>query len=192
MKKLLLSMILLGTMVATYSQITIRPGVRGGFNLSTITNTDGDTRTDFYLGALGAVKFADFYTLQPELTYSRQGVNSDVSGEENLEIQYLAISLTNKFFFLRDTGLHAIVGPSFDIKLNDNFSDNFGELSIEAFDFSLIGGLGYEFPMGLTIEGRFKHGFVDIFGSNIGNEISIDEILLNQMFQIGLSYQFDF
>ena len=63
------------------------------------------------------------------------------------------------------------------------------------FDFGLTGGLGYSMPNGLTFEARFKQGFVDIFGGEYSEDsdgnVDVDQIYLNQLFQLGISYTFD-
>ena len=187
MRNILLTFVLLFSSVSLFSQIEFQPGVRAGVNFANITNADTDSKTDFYIGALGSIKFVSFYTLQPELNYSRQGASFDIG--DDAEIQYLALTVANKFSPFKDNGLHAIVGPSFNFKVGDNFEN---DDAVESFDFGVIGGLGYDFPFGLTLEARFNIGFVDIFGSNINNEVSIDELFVNKVFQIGGAYKFDF
>ena len=189
MKKLFLA-ITLSCFLFTNAQIEFKPGVKAGLNSANITNTNFDGKLDFYIGAFLTVDFVEFYNLQPELVYSRQGGQASLSGLEDLEINYLTLTIANKFFPFRDLGLHAIIGPSFDFKISDNVDSNFGD-DIVGFDFGLIGGLGYEFPFGLSVEARFKHGFVDIFGENINNSVTFDELFANQVFQIGAAYQFD-
>ena len=75
------------------------------------------------------------------------------------------------------------------IKPGDNFDEFSDEL--ESFDIVFFGGLGYDFPFGLTLEARYNIGLVDIFGYNIDNEVSIDDVLLNKVIQKGAAYKFD-
>jgi hypothetical protein len=199
------------------AQVTFKPGVKTGLNFSKFTNSNSDYKTDFYLGGLLSIKLAKFYTLQPELVYSRQGairteynnlsqydpIVSTSRREVKYSLDYLSLGIINKFNFAE--GFHVVVGPSLDFKVADNFKYNNSSNPIE-FDFALIGGLGYTFPNGLTIDGRVKQGMVDIFGNNYnttyyssndnGNNNSnsngnIDEVVLNQLFQLGVSYSFD-
>jgi len=202
MKKILLAFVIVGLTTTAFSQIKVRPGLRGGINISKITNIDGDSRTDFYLGGYVGIKLARFYTIQPELTYSRQGGQVWYSyydpidpyfpmyEKDDLEIQYLNLAIVNKFHPIPDAGLNFIVGPSFNIKVADNYDDPYDD--IEGFDIALFGGIGYEFPMGFGIEARYNLGLVDIFGENINNEVDVDELWLNSYFQIGATYKFDF
>lgn len=190
MKKSLLTFALLVISAIAFSQVTIKPGVRAGANIANITNTDLDNKTDFYLGTFVEIKFASFYALQPELNYTRQGGESKFSEFDDLEIQYVSFSIANKFSPFNEMGLHFIVGPAINIKVGDNFDEFSDEL--ESFDIIIFGGLGYDFPFGLTLEARYNIGLVDIFGSNVNNEVSFDEILLNKVIQLGAAYKFDF
>lgn len=189
------------------AQVTVRPGVRSGINISKITNGHGDANTDFYVGGYAAIKFTRFYVLQPELTYSRQGGELRYSylysndpvidyGFQDLEINYLNFTIANKFSPIPNAGLNFIVGPSFNIKVSDN-NNNYTYEEIVGFDFALLAGIGYDFPFGLGIEARYNQGLIDIFGYEFvddddDDEFDFDEVYLNSYFQIGLTYTFDF
>lgn len=190
------------------AQVTVKPGVKAGLNLSNLTNLNADSKTDFYAGGFVDIKLASFYTLSPEIIYSRQGaeINSPagpfdgefdptvipVSYNYDIELQYISIGVMNKFKIV--DGFHAMVGPSFDFKIGDNLED----AGLIDFDFAILGGLGYTFPMGLTVEARFKQGLADIFGDdyhyyyddNNNYNDNLDNIKLNQVFQFGVSYTF--
>jgi hypothetical protein len=165
------------------AQFSIKPGVRGGLNFTNITNSNLDSKTDFYVGGLLALKFAERYTLQPELIYSRQGA-------QDYGLDFLSLGIINKFKIV--DGFHAVVGPTLDFKVGDDLSYND---DLIGFDFGITGGLGYSLPNGLTFEARFKQGFIDIFGGDYSEDadgnLDIDQIYLNQLFQLGVSYTFD-
>lgn len=197
----------------SYSQVKVRPGVRLGVNISDISGLE-DTRakTGLNIGIFGNVHFSDFYELQLELSFSGQGayvaldvvndyydpendvyVEEIIDGEElRKDINYGSIGFMNKFF-IPDTGLHLIAGPSIDVTHDSN--DFFGGL-FPSVDFTLAAGIGYEFPFGLSIEARYKQGLLDIndglftyydtdYDYDNGNH-------LNTVIQFGLSYKFDF
>ena len=208
MKKSLLVFAFLLFSSALFSQVKVSPGLRGGLSISNITNSHGDSRTDFYVGGFIGVKLARFYTLQPELTYSRQGGSRFFYGldqgfdpiiagfnsfDKDLEIQYLNFSIANKFHPIPDTGLNFILGPSFNFKVGDNYDNDYDD--IIDFDFAFFGGIGYEFPFGLGFEARYNLGFVDIFGyesQDDNDSFEWDEVYLNSYFQIGATYKFNF
>jgi len=198
--------------VQSNAQVTLTPGIKGGVVFSRLTNFDSDFKTGFYLGGQLAIKFNKVYTLQPELVYSQQGANveyyNDVSinpynpdiqleyQTEKFSIDYLCLSAINKFSF--GTDFHFVVGPSLDFKVNDNLGKFYTSSdSPIGFDFAIVGGFGFSFPNGLSLDARFKQGLVDIYGNNYNTNIdnnnngNYDEVVLNQSFQLGLSYSFD-
>ncbi len=209
MKKLIIALFMvIGIAQSSQAQVTLEPGIRAGVNFSKLTNYDTDFKTGFYVGGELAIKFNKLYTLQPELVYSQQGGNSGGQYVYNVDdmlfysdnkikytIDYISLSAINKFHF--GTGFHLLVGPSLDFKVNDNFENNFYSEQPIGFDFSLVGGFGYSLPNGLSFEARFKQGMVDIYGNNYNmnvdqnNNGNYDEVVLNQSFQLGISYTFD-
>ncbi|MEW5674710.1 porin family protein [Flavobacterium enshiense] len=187
------------------AQMKAKPGLKAGLNFSNFTNTETNTKTDFYVGGLVALKFTKFYTLQPEFVYSRQGAKADYvvynplyTGtpirHEKYHIDYMSFAAFNKFTFGK--GFHAGVGPTLDFRIGDNFHEMYIE-EPQDFDLGLIFGGGYSLPNGLTFEARFKQGFVDIFGNDYNNYSDQDndgdasDVVLNQVFQLGVSYTFD-
>ena len=199
MKKItLIAFILFIGLVQSQAQVTVSPGIKGGFNISNFTNFDSDSKTDFYAGGFIAVKFNKFFTLQPELTYSRQGaeireyeINGNGSRTVNYNLNYLSLDAVAKFHF-GGRGFHILAGPSLDIKTDDNFPDY--EYDPIGADFSLIAGLGYTLPNGLTFEARLKQGLIDIYGYEGLDDDNVnygDDLILNQVFQIGISYTFN-
>lgn len=214
MKKLIIALLMvIGIVTSSQAQLTLKPGFRAGVNFSKLTNYNADFKTGFYVGGELAIKFNTLYTLQPELNYSRQGGTSSSNidntyvsntydpifyGESKVSytIDYLSFSAISKFNF--GNGFHLLVGPSLDFKVNDNFDNNsFSNGEQIGFDFSLVGGFGYSLPIGLSFEARFKQGLVDIYGNNYNMNIdqnnngNFDEVVLNQSFQLGISYTFN-
>ncbi|WP_348822372.1 porin family protein [Flavobacterium aestuarii] len=214
MKRRLITIIcfVLMGIVQSNAQVTFEPGIKGGVVFSRLTNFDSDFKTGFYLGGQLAIKFNKVYTLQPELVFSQQGANVEYYNgvgidpynpnirleyqTEKLSIDYLSLSAINKFSF--GTGFHFIVGPSLDFKVNDSFEKLYTSSdSPIGFDFAIVGGFGFSFSNGLSLDARFKQGLVDIYGNNYNTNIdsnnngNYDEVVLNQSFQLGLSYSFD-
>ncbi|TDQ28864.1 porin family protein [Tenacibaculum caenipelagi] len=202
MKKIKLLLIAVFTTAITSAQVVIKPGVKGGLNYSGLTNAGNDTKwnTSFHIGGSVSFKFADFYTLQPEVLYSKQGakvgfdlVSNGGSYIErtyiNTKLNYLSFHVNNKFF-LGGGNFNLQVAPVLDILVShENVNDP------EIFDFGLAGGIGYNFPNGLNIDVRFKQGLTDLFGRNVGTypeTTDISDLTLNQVFQVSLGYEFDF
>jgi hypothetical protein len=210
-KKLSIALILLmSVMQSSQAQQKLKPGIRAGINFSKFTNYNTDFKSGFYVGGELAIKFNKLFTLQPELLYSRQGANRNsnfynwnisnpndpIYPGNDLTIDYVSLSAISKFYL--NGGFHLVVGPSLDFKVNDNFSDGFLSSGKPiGFDLALVAGVGYTLPNGLTFEARFKQGMVDIYGNNYNTNVdqnnngNFDEVVLNQSFQLGISYTFD-
>lgn len=196
-----------------FSQVKLRPGIRLGANISNISGLDeASSKAGFYIAAFGNVHFSKLYELQLELGYSNQGANvindivdeyydeqndiyaKEIIGQEEVrsDIDYISIGIMNKFF-IASSGLHFIVGPSVDITYNNDAY--FGAL-FPSVDVALTGGIGYQFPFGLAIEARYKQGLLDVdndlFTSSDSNFSFNNNTYLNTVFQLGLSYKFDF
>src|SRR5690606_32046303 len=90
------------------AQVTAKPGFRAGANFSNFSHTDFDYRTDFYVGGFVALQLNNFYAIQPEINYSRQGAAANLryydngtitSFEKDIEIEYLSMVFINRFSF---------------------------------------------------------------------------------------------
>ncbi|WP_291149034.1 outer membrane beta-barrel protein [Flavobacterium sp. UBA7680] len=208
-KNLAIIALLFFAFLSTQAQVTFRPGINAGVNISKITDTDLGNKTDFYIGAFGALKLGKVYTLQPELTYSRQGgkgnasmgttstyipeTNSYVttydSGSVNASLQYISALTINKFNFTES--IYALAGPFADILIADdikvdpkNKEHNFNKG--DDIDLGIIAGLGYSLKNGIAFEARVKKGFTNAF-INYYDESGDSN---NLVFQFGAAYTF--
>ncbi|KRB54756.1 outer membrane beta-barrel protein [Flavobacterium sp. Root186] len=196
--------------VSTQAQVTFRPGIQAGVNISKITGSDLDlnSKTDFYIGAFGALKLGKIYTLQPEITYSRQGAKGSVEGfypvyypdgqsgltyenrDLDISLQYLSFVTMNKFniteniYFLAGPFADIIVGKEIKYNKSNNFFANVS--NAEDIDFGIIGGLGFSLPKGIAFEARIKKGVMDAFDDANGAATTNS----NLVFQFGAAYTF--
>lgn len=199
MKHLFLALAFLTINTIAFSQVKFSPGARLGINQSTITNSELDAKTGLYAGIFADIRFTTFYALQPEITYSNQGAKSNVNGVSDIVVHYVSVGVANKFYIVKDLGLHIIAGPSIDVNFDDNWVNlvnDDSDLEVTPIDFTFFGGIGYEFPFGLSVEARYKQGLLDVdydngYYDNNGNYLG-DENQLNAVFQIGATYKFDF
>ena len=198
MKKTLTVLVFSMFSTLIFAQTEIRPGLRLGFNVASISNTTLDGKIGPNAGIFVAIQFSEFYTMQPELTYSRQGGKSTFGNTEDLNIDYLSIGLANKLYVIPNQGLHFILGPSFDFDFENNIinliNDN-NNSEVTPFDLSIFMGIGYEFDFGLILEARYKQGLLDIdlFDDNFESEFYDGEgNTLNTVFQFGVAYKFNY
>lgn len=171
-------------------------GIKGGANFSTITKGDfdegPDSRTSFYVGAFAEIPLIDGQlSLQPEVLYSRQGfdrnysfLGTDYKGEYQLD--YINVPVLAKLYIVG--GLSVEAGPQFGFKVNEKVDLNTGNDEpgtdfdeVEDFDFSMAAGLSYQFTNGLSINGRYTHGFTEVIK---------DSDAKNSVFQVGLGFKF--
>lgn len=192
----------------TQAQVSFKPGIQAGMNFSKLQNINLGTKTDFYVGAFGALRLSKFYTLQPELVYSRQGGKGKVSGfyyaqvsptvidavyeerDADISLQYISGVTINKFNI--NKSIYILVGPYFDILVGNNFkidkkNDFKANISKgEDIDFGIIGGVGFSLPKGISFEGRIKKGTRDAIDDNSGSL----NVNTNLVFQLGATYTF--
>jgi len=183
MKNLLLTIAFITISSTAFSQVTFKPGARAGLNLATISNIDNGSKTAFYAGVFGELRLGNLYAIQPEINFSQQG-------SEDIDLDYLAIRFTNKFYFFNeDMPIFILLSPGFDVNLHgdtESYSTNYSTgVTIES-DISISFGVGYDFPFGLAVEARYKKGVIDAI------DTSDSDGRTNSVIQIGAMYKFDF
>lgn len=191
MKKLILSGILaFGTMLAVQAQ-NVKFGVKGGLNISKLTNTDGSKAlAGFHAGGLVNIGLNESWAIQPEVLYSSQGTKAEkgifgLTASNTLNLNYINVPVMVQYsivpaFYLEagpqvgflTAGKVKSGGVSVDIKD-----------SMKSIDFGLGFGFGYKFDMGLGISGRYNFGLTNVYDSD-----KIDG--KNSVAQIGLFYTF--
>lgn len=200
LNKICIAIVAFFALQQTQAQITFKPGLRGGFTFSTISETHADYKTDFYIGGFGEINIKKHYALQPEITYSRQGSNNvtrnytdDNTGVErterrDLQLHYLSFALINKFTF--GPGIQIQFGPALDVLADDNLARRKTNN-----DLAFITGVAYKLSSDLTIEARVKKGVLDVLDSNYYHNDRNDYYFFgdyntNVNFQLGISYSF--
>lgn len=182
----------------SFAQVTFNPGVRAGANFSHFSNNEnfssyywGDwyypenvnmdfkTKTDFYLGLFGNIRFAKFYALQPEINYSRQGTKLETNvnnwNGQTLTASYVGIQIVNKFYFNK---FNVHVGPTLDFLVEQKNFDAENEI-----DLGITAGLGFDITKNFGVEARVKKGFVPVYYFNGDHS--------NVTFQAGVYYTFN-
>jgi hypothetical protein len=159
-------------------------GLKGGLNLSTITNTEGDVKAGFHVGALSHIHITPAFSLQPEVMYSTQGVKS--SSNSSLSLNYLNIPLLLQYNF--DNGFRLQGGPQIGFLTSAKAKS--GDLSVDVtdsykdIDFSIPLGVGYLSNSGLGVDARYNIGITNVVESSSEN-------YKNSVIQLGLFYLFD-
>lgn len=197
MKKIISLLALIISTIA-FSQVTFNPGIRAGANFSHFTNKaqwysymdldyygnadpnmEFKTKTDFYLGLFGNIRFAKFYALQPEINYSRQGAKLETNinnwNGQILTASYVSLQLVNKFYFNK-FNIH--FGPTLEFLVEQKNFDAANEV-----DLGITAGAGFDITENFGVEARVKKGFVPVY--SFYNDHS------NITFQAGVYYTFN-
>ncbi len=196
MKKLPIIIALIASSTFAFAQGRTKMALRMGVNNAKILNSNLHTMSGLYAGVALPIQFNETYALQPEITYSKQGGKSETTGLDDVDINYLSISVANKIF-TKGQGFHFILGPSLDFNFDDNFinivNQNGDNFKITPIDIALFGGIGYEFDFGLALEMRYKQGLIDLDFNDDGEYGSGNEKnQLNRVIQIGAFYKLNF
>ncbi|MFL0062261.1 porin family protein [Tenacibaculum maritimum] len=199
MKKFALTALAMFSLLIINAQVKIKPGIKIGLNNSTITNLERlsggnkSSSTSFHAGTSVSFKFTDIYTLHPEILYSEQGGKLAIgTNSSKIKVNYLSLVINNKFYIAKSK-FNLQVAPVLDFLVNHkNITPK-----PDGFDFAIMGGVGYDFPFGMTVDLRYKQGLADLYGRNVdtGNgfqDTNVENLLLNQVFQLSIGYQFDF
>lgn len=117
MKKVLMLTAGLLLMYGAKAQTEITVGPKVGLNVTNISNQDAKNKVSFHLGGFAEFKFNDFFAVQPELLYSRQGLRDKVDGHKyRIRVNYLNIPVLAKLYVLKD--LSVDLGPELGFALN--------------------------------------------------------------------------
>jgi len=204
MKKLFLTAIIIATVTTTFAQVNF--GLRGGVNLADYTNLDdSNKKADYYIGALLSIKTGSLYTLQPEFTYSKQGTKLNGTYADlrsnTISVNYFSLAVANKFSIANKA--HFIIGPYFDIVMDkdiqyirsiDDYS-YYNRYDTVGVDLGFFFGFGFDVAKNLTLEARYKQGFVgiidDIDRSSSSDYYYDEDPHLSKVIQLGITYKFD-
>lgn len=193
MKKFILSGVLaIGTMLTVQAQ-NVKFGVKGGLNISKLTNTDGSkTLAGFNAGGLVNFELDKSWAIQPEVLYSTQGTKFEhsafwglISNSGTTKLNYVNIPVMVQYSIVPEFYLEA--GPQLGILTAAKVKSGSVTLDVKdqmkSVDFGLGFGFGYKFDMGLGISGRYNFGLTNVYDSD-----KVDS--KNSVAQIGVFYTF--
>ena len=189
-------------------------GVKAGYNYSTLSGETSSISTieglsGFYIGGLVELPISDVLSVQPELIFSRQGVNLR-QGIKNLSIRtdtseirldYLNIPVMAKVN-LGPIFLEGGVQFGFLVskpKVNSYYSNVYlrnllDKDSYNSFDFGVGAGLGVKLNQHFFVETRYTYSLTNVFDPNDkhfkSSLISDGDNFKNSVFSIGLGMKF--
>lgn len=180
MKKIILiSFFLLIGIFQSNAQM-LKFGVKAGANFNSLDGDDAqglDTYTSFHFGALLEVNVFENFAIQPELLYSSQGAKVSEENVKDINFSYVTVPVLAKFYLITDK-LSLEAGPQFSFLVNENVPDQFESKS---FDFSAVGGLGFNFTENIFAQARYVAGLTDT---------TKDAEIKNRVIQVSVGYRF--
>ena len=189
-------------------------GVKAGYNYSTLSGETSSISTieglsGFYIGGLVELPISNMLSIQPELIFSRQGVDLR-QGLKNLSIRtdtseirldYLNIPVMAKvnlgpIFLEGGVQFGFLVNkPKVDSYIANVYLRNLLDKdSYNSFDFGVGAGLGFNLNRRLFVEARYTHSLTNALDPNNNSlknaHISDDNNFKNAVVSLGLGVKF--
>lgn len=192
MKKLLFLVLgLAGLCTAASAQTGFGWGVKGGLNLTGVSNLEySQTKTGFVVGAFADYRFTDHFALSADVLYSRQGVSfgkeEDTRSKERLN--YLNVPILANYYIIGGLAVKAGIQPGFLLNSKSMAKNNETTVKTDSkgwsnADFSIPVGISYDCPFGIILEARYNIGVSNIVASDKGTA-------RNSVFSIMVGYRF--
>lgn len=169
-------------------------GIKGGLNVSSISNLDEDginkdPLIGFHIGFFGEFMISDQFAVQPEVLYSTQGVIANFDGEKaDFKLNYINIPVMAKYYVADAFSVE--VGPQIGFLVSADVESEGVSVDIKdetkSVDVSLGFGASYIFAEKFMFGARYNLGLTrvqeDVFPG--------DSEWKNSVFQISVGYKF--
>jgi outer membrane immunogenic protein len=193
------------TTTTTRSSSDVRFGIKGGMNVSSLSNDgtldDQGSKIGFNAGVFANIPVASSFSIQPEVLYSQYGDKYDetISGNRYSSarhLDYVAVPVMFQYNFIPN--LYVEAGPEFGLLVNaknklknETNNDTLNESgdykdSLNKFNFGIGLGAGYYFTDNIGITARYVAGLTDIAKDRPNGS----DAVRNNTFQVGLAYKF--
>ncbi|MFP9113588.1 porin family protein [Flavobacterium sp. RHBU_3] len=204
MKKIIFTAAILAAMCFSANAQKIKLGVKAGLNISQFTGDvlENNFTPGVNAGFVAEFKLTNWFSLQPELLYNRQGnktiineyYGTEVSHEKYFDkLDYISLPVLAKFYIYK--GLSIEAGPQIayltGAKRKVEYSGYYGDGSLETpvnsefekADIGFVSGIAYDLPMGLFFQARYISGILDISATP-------DIMLNNETIAFSAGYKF--
>ena len=202
MKKVFLCAAVAIMSIATAQSQEVRLGIKGGYNMATLTGDgvdDASSRSSFHIGGLVEVPVSERFSIQPEVLYSSQGAEytGTLTGVDDSKItaklDYIQVPIMAKFYAAEGFAIEAGPQIGFLAKSTAEFESTVGDVTvtgeedmedIKSTDIGIGVGASYRLPAGLFFGARYNFGLTDI------NEADNGIKMHNGVFQLSVGYSF--
>lgn len=191
MKKILLFAI----MIISFTAESQTFGIKGGLNLSNVSNlyfeeADPQAKLGLNAGAFVNIPVSSSISLQPEVLFNAKGLKY---GSGTDELNYISVPLMLQYNII--PGLYIEGGPevSYLLSAKDKFNgtSNYEAETIDytdelnKIDVGVGIGIGYNITQNFGLNARYVPGLFDIY-----KETTEGDIAKNSVFQFGIYYKF--
>ncbi|MDR4954174.1 porin family protein [Chryseobacterium sp. ES2] len=174
------------TSTSTASTSPVRFGVKAGLNISTLSNSEFNSKAGFYGGVFANIPVAQDFSVQPEVLYSGMGGKAKTNSDIKLNMDYIAVPVMLQYNLIPN--LYVEAGPQFGFLISAKGKGNGASVDVKdnlkTFDFGLGLGAGYYFTQNIGVNLRYTAGLSDVPKNNNGDAAR------NGVFQFGLAYKF--
>ncbi|WP_042722940.1 porin family protein [Flavobacterium sp. B17] len=188
----------------------VRFGIKGGMNVSSLSNDagldDSKSKIGFNGGVFANIPVASSFSIQPEVLYNNLGskvtltdVNiggNNYTAEYARHLDYISVPLMFQYNFVPNFYLEAGPEFSFMIDARDKYKNtkngsttgaesySLNKDAFNKFNFGIGIGAGYYFTDNIGLTARYVAGTTDIYKNNNGDAVR------NNNFQVGLAFKF--
>jgi hypothetical protein len=165
MKKHVVALFVLSILTGRLYAQKAYAGLKGGVNISDVSNMNGDNRLSGHIGLFVHGSMSKNWSVQPEILYSGQGQQYDILNDEyTLALSYIQVPVM--FQYHPDKQLVLEFGPQLGFLLTANVKndDNKSEVddAYNKLDAGLAFGIAVQPTRTLGIYARYNLGLVDI------------------------------
>jgi hypothetical protein len=166
-----------GMLHAQSENVTTEFGVKGGFNMSNLYNSDDDVDDEnvlygFNAGVYATLPISDYIAIQPELLFTTKGAeleyNNDLlQGNAKFKLNYIELPLLVRVNITKNFNIQAGVYASYlvsskvtgdgDIDFNEEVDTD----DLNKFDAGLSAGVGVDFSP-ISIGVRYNYGLTTV------------------------------
>lgn len=196
MKKIILTTVAILTFgfISAQDNKEMSFGVKGGLNVSTLANADGDgvsvsSLVGFHIGGFAEFMITDKFAVQPEVLYSAQGAKFDDGGDKgDWKLNYIVVPVMAKYYVMDTFSLE--LGPQIGFLATSDIESGGISLDVKdetkSTDVSLCFGAGYVFAENFMLGARYNVGLTQVQKNLEPGESEIK----NSVFQISFGYKF--
>ena len=164
-----------GMLQAQEEKVTTEFGVKGGFNMSNLYQSEADDNNVIYgfnAGVYATLPISDFIAIQPEILYTTKGAELDynnafVDGNAKFKLNYIEVPLLVRVNITKNFNVHAGGYASYLVssKVTGDGDINFDEAidtdDLNKFDAGIAAGVGVDFnPISVGL--RYNYGLTTV------------------------------